>query len=112
MGYIEQYNLITRNATIAASASEAFGQDIPSKEARYKHGSFNSAIVTIQEADGAIIRMDGRTDRVFEIKQPGTFKIKPEEGYFFDWITITDRSAAGITANTIDVKLAIAKEVK
>lgn len=108
----EVFNLITRNGVIGANASEAFGQDVSSREAKNKYGSFNSASVTILDTNGAIIKIDGLTSRTFELAQPGNFKIKPEEGYFFDWLTITDRSGAGMLADKADIKIAIAQEVR
>lgn len=100
-----------RNGIIAANAEEAFGQLANDQAQRQQHGSFNVATIIVLNASGAGVKLDGLSTRQFDLEQPGTFRIEPDEGEFFEWVTIKDISGAGIAANKVIVKLAIAERI-
>lgn len=107
--WIELYQQTTQNSTISADSQEVFGQATSDREARNKFGSFNSCVITVRKSSGAVIKLDGSTERQFTLSQPGTFSIKPEEGEFFTWIVVEDGDSAGITAGEVTVRYAIAQ---
>lgn len=108
----EVYTLQTRNSAISASAKEAFGQDTSSRENKNKYGSFNSAVIFVSNTDGATIQFNGNANESYPLNQPGTIRVHPEEGKFFDWVAVLNETGSEIAANKVDVKLAIAKVVQ
>ena len=99
------------NAEIAISGSATYGQDTSSTEAKSKFGSFNGFTINSLTANEFKVILDG-VDTFVLFAGSGVITLKPNEGQFFDWITVTNLNAgAVITAEDLSISLNISKPI-
>jgi hypothetical protein len=89
------------NAEIAASASEIFGQDTASQEARTKFGSFNSLTIFSKSDKQITVNLNDGNIYSFGLFANAAFQLEPEEGLFFDWVKITNSIGAAVAASEL-----------
>lgn len=97
---------------IASTATGFFGNELETQEKRQRHGSANGLIINSLAGEVLRIDLDGNSDRTIGLLQPnGHFIISPEDGIFFDFITLTNVSGTDTVADEIQVKIYQARQV-
>lgn len=92
---------------INASESEAFGADLDTQQSRDRYGSANFLVITSLASEHFRIDLDGITDRTIGILAPGgSFVINPEDGIYFDHVSLVNVSASNSGADEVKIKMA------
>jgi hypothetical protein len=93
-----RYQNSEQNAEIAAAGYGTFGQGTAQTEARNKYGSFNFFCIINQSAEAITIDLDGDSSRRYILFGNAVITLAAEEGIHFDWLHITNQSAANAIA--------------